>query len=167
MWKMDSAGVQLFNAIRSNDKAIFKQLGVSVDYKIKSVIQLEKLLVQLYSEMKTSIPSIIVAAVGYYYGQTLIRNFKNGIWVTDEGTSLKDIFVEIEINNEITIMYPFRRVMRFLENQEYSMTAIYNAMKAMTGTKRNISELPKKTTINYGGMLISSERLPEIRKNKE
>lgn len=164
MRKMDSTGVELFNAIRSNDKAIFKQLGVSVNYNIKSVIQLEKLLVQLYSEMNTSIPFIIVAAVGYYYGQTLIRNFKNAVWVTDEGTSLKDIFVEIDINNEITNMYPFRRVMRFLENQEYSMTAIYYTMKSMTRTKINISELPKKATINYGGMSISSERFPEIRK---
>lgn len=164
MRKMDSTGVELFNAIRSNDKAIFKQLGVSVNYNIKSVIQLEKLLVQLYSEMNTSIPFIVFAAVGYYYGQTLIRNFKNAVWVTDEGTCLEDIFVEIEIENDIYNMYPFRRVMRFLENQEYSMTAIYYSFKAMTSTKRNLSELPKKTTINYGGMLINSERLPEIRK---
>ena len=161
---MDSTGVELFNAIRCNDKAIFKKLGVPVNYNIKSVIRLEKLLVQQYSEMNISIPIIIVAAVGYYYGQTLIRNFKNAVWVTDEGTSLEDIFVEIDINNEITCMYPFRRVMRFLDNQEYSMTAVYYALKAMTRTKINISELPKKTTINYGGMLISSERLPEIRK---
>lgn len=164
MWKIDSAGVQLFNTIRSNDKVIFKKLGVSVNYKINSVIQLEKLLVQFYSEEDNSVPYIIVAAVGYYYGQTLIRNFKNAVWVTDKGTCLEEFFIEVDIENEIINVYPFRRVMRFLENREYSMTAIYYAMKAMSKTKRNISELPKKTSINYGGMLISSERLPEIRK---
>ncbi|MEK5256578.1 hypothetical protein NST74_24220 [Paenibacillus sp. FSL F4-0125] len=163
MWKMDNAGVQLFEAIRSNDKEIFKELGVSVNYNIKSVIQLEKLLVRFNSETDNSVHYVIVAAVGYYYGQTLIRNFKNAVWVIGKGTCIEDIFVEIDIENEIINVYPFRRVIKFLENQEYSMTAIYYTMKAMNRTKTNISELPKKARINYGGMLISAERLPEIR----
>lgn len=81
-----------------------------------------------------SIPEIEIVHIGFYFGETLVRNFKGAKWYVDDCLDIGDITVDIPLNNlESYKEYPFQKA-HFCtgDSDENSMCATYFWLKDLT-----------------------------------
>ncbi|HFA51697.1 MAG TPA: hypothetical protein ENJ95_22000 [Bacteroidetes bacterium] len=96
--------------------------GFSLDYSIKSLMEIDKFLYKYVQDGKPIAGSMFAKYFGIamfslssYLGETLIRNVPNSRWSFDENENINELNITALLNNEVTI-FPSRRIIKRVQN---------------------------------------------------
>lgn len=111
---------------------IIQTLGVEANYTLESLEQLERQLDRMFAPGHEPMPTTVLA-LGYYLGETIVRNVPNARWVTEGAKHPHELTIEIEHFNEGKgAVFPFNRIYKFFEDRENGLATFYRMVHLMS-----------------------------------
>lgn len=108
-----------------------QSLNIKADYSPQSLKELERVL-SLFSEgFKQNPPTMVVVALGYYFGETLRRNVPNVEWVHEQALDPSGLSLRVQQNNGYQEFKPIQRILNFFMDHEFGLYTVYVTMKKL------------------------------------
>ena len=111
---------------------VTQTLGVEANYTLESLEQLEWQLNQMFAPGHEPMPTTVLA-LGYYLGETIVRNVPNARWVTEGAKHPHGLTIEIKQFNEGKgQVLPLNRIYKFFEDRENGLATFYRMVHLMS-----------------------------------
>lgn len=131
-------------AVEESMKERYKTiLGIDADYSPESLRALDYAIYHRFSpEVRKEPMFATILLLGYYFGETLIRNIPNGKWVDEVVQHPLLVIIEFQHGNGLTSQIsPFQRIVNFFQDSENQLYALYLGLKKATEGEVNFEKM--------------------------
>lgn len=104
--------------------------GVKPTFTKESLKELEDEINKKFPVERKRLPTTTMP-FGFYFGETLVKNYKNAKWVTKDAVDILSVGVKItskKKNGMELMVYPFVRAEKFLVDRSDGFLVVYNSI---------------------------------------
>jgi hypothetical protein len=167
----ESSILEVLMELETNSKSFFEKNKFQYNvHNEKTLRDLEHLINLLYPETK-QIPMSEFAPLGYYFGQVITNHIPGACWDdVDSGfPKIEELSITIQFKGTHTskiMLFPMRRMARFLTNREESLFSFYELTKTIVEKNMDLSKENPKQLLKEGPIVFEicspDEDPPEV-----